>query len=114
MIMQHYNKILTLVICCLFLGCSKNNKPSDGRELWKHSAGVFRWSSGRDWSEQAQDGPHRYREVQRTEEFVELQDKDRPIKVWLYENRSEAEMNGTVRVDLYQGAWDKPAAASGK
>lgn len=106
--MHRTRQLLTLIICCVLAGCG--NKTSDGRDVWKHSTGEFRWSSGRDWNEQAQDGPHRFRELQRTTEFVELQDKDRPIKVWLYADRSEAEMNGAIRVALYQGGWEKPAA----
>lgn len=103
---------IALLLIAIVPGCG--NKPSDGRDVWKHSTGEFRWTSGRDWNEQAQDGPHRFREVQRTTEFVELQDKDRPIKVFLYNDRSEAEMSGAVRVALYKGGWEKPAAQPGK
>ena len=106
--------LLTLVLLFITIVPGCGSRPSDGRDLWKHSTGEFRWSSGRDWNEQAQDGPHRYREVARTAQLVELQDKDRPIKVFLYDDRSEAEMNGAVRVALYKGGWDKPAAQPGK
>jgi hypothetical protein len=107
----HQSKIFTLVMCSLLIGCNNNSsdtndRSKDIRDKWKHTGGQFMPTKDGTWLEIAGDGTHKFREVTRTHDAIELQDLDRPIKVWLYADRCEVAVGGGAKRSLYTGEWE--------
>jgi hypothetical protein len=112
----------------LFVGClcvafgsvaasATADEPAESRKMWAYEGGWFAQDKGEMWYEMNEEihrkgKPLLFREVKRTNEYIELYDADRKIGVRLYEDRLEfrpdADGKDAEWKLLYKGRWKKP------
>ncbi|MBS0264837.1 MAG: protein kinase [Planctomycetes bacterium] len=94
----------------------ERNDPA--RQLWGHAHGYFLQAAGRDWFESWRDSkkrPNLYTEIERTKDYIELQNRhDQQVVVRLYNDRMQFKggLKGTKTkanlnrpVDKVRGRW---------
>ena len=85
-------------------------RDRDGRQVWRYSAnggGTFNHMRGRKWMEYRNAGePVPFREVTRTQDYVELFDDARQLPVRLYPDKCYLNLEGQGWAVCYEGRWE--------
>ncbi len=77
------------------------------RVVWRHADGFFENHQGNDWYEKSPNGKFQFKEVKRTEEYIELENKDGTNRVRLLEDRCiKVDKDGNEVKEYYKGKWD--------
>ena len=90
--------------------------PPDPRKRWVHDAGTFARLADRSWEEVPPRGPkNTFAEVERTAEFVLLENVNGSTRVKLYADRCDVafDANRQTYRTFYKGAWSTPAVVAG-
>jgi hypothetical protein len=77
------------------------------RRYWRHSTGHFENTTGNEWVEKINEKTWHFKEVKRTDAYVELYDKTRDLYVRLHNNKCWVKAAGKDYEDYYDGKWDK-------
>jgi len=91
--------VLTLVFAAPALAAERN--------YWRYHGGHFENTTGNRWEERAEDKTFHFVEVDRTERFVQLFDKDRDVTVRLYSDRQEDRTGNGQFHELRKGGWGR-------
>jgi hypothetical protein len=95
------------VVVCL-VGAGAAAARADDRTVFEYKSGVFVHLTGDKWVEKRDgDVDSKFQELERTNNYVELYDADRKLKVRLYGNRGEAFNKDTQKWSRWPGSEGK-------
>jgi hypothetical protein len=94
------------VLACLVLFAAAAPSLAAERDYWRHSHGHFENTSGNTWVEKNGAVTHRYVEMKRTEDYVELYDSGREVTVRLFDDSCVVNIKRRAFHEVYTGSWE--------
>jgi hypothetical protein len=98
--------LLLAVLACLVLFAAAAPSLAAERDYWRHSRGHFENTSGNTWVEKNGAVTHRYVEMKRTEDYVELYDSGRDVTVRLFDDSCVVKIKRRAFHEVYTGSWE--------
>lgn len=78
------------------------------RTVWRHDGGFFENTKGNEWLEKSQNGTFRFKEIKRSEEYIELENIKSANRVRLYDMRAtQVDKEGKELKEYYKGKWEE-------
>lgn len=78
------------------------------RVVWRHTDGFFENNKGNDWYEKSQNGKFQFKEIKRTEEYIELENVKSGNRVRLLNDRCiQVDKDGKETKEYYKGKWEE-------
>jgi hypothetical protein len=86
MFVERFSLFPQVILVCVIIACSPLVYAQDDRQVWEHSDGMFKDQGNGVWVETDRNGAilHKFLEVDRTSEFVQLYDSSRGYAIRLH------------------------------
>jgi hypothetical protein len=104
--MKTRHSILAMAACLLTLAWVSTASAAE-RNYWKHSDGHFENTTGNNWVEKIKGNTNRFKEVERTERYIELYDAGRDCTVRLFNDRCMVKFGNKKFEEYYNGRWGR-------